>query len=879
MINAFTDPNQSTKNSEDTADATSVTSSASNPPSSDQSQNTSIPKPPSFPAHNPIHLNPVAGGTHMPKFPDPTKNFGNSPAAAVAENNVLEETEDQVITNTTTTSHSDTPPTKNVRNWKTIAAAFVALLVIIGSGAGFYLTQYTTQDVRQQAAGIGETITVDQGHQTECIKRCKEAGQETDEYCQANAGIYVRHYKCDDVKTGDNGCNANGSTVCGGGCTGQTFGFDQGQQCGTQQIDLGCATPQGTVPNGLIAHLSYWGQNACTETPTPTPVPPQETPVPTPTPTPTATPTPTPTLEPAFCEEMTGTLKTVGTVATETTVLDYAFKLSNPASALRIEPTINPIYAGNSGWVQYVKLLPPFPANASGTVTFKQLRDRIIAAGQYTNIAEINSKGIMMVANVIQADGSFCDGGGKWVGGPNNGQACTNKCLATVKLMATTPPPVACNDSCVYGANFDSCTTKNPLWSCQMVIADPSNPNQLSARCRLTSNPSSSTCEEAPPTQEVPPACVAISGTLRATNPLVIQNTTAAKTARYDFKTTVKHGSTPAVSVEYVINKVGGTKQPVIMGARDQITTPNPLVIGQQVTVPVTARTMSFGSWETALAGNNYYTRAELQRDGISYYARVRDSAQNYCDLTGLWAGGPKAGTPCTPQPLCSGSVKLAAAPPTTPPVTAPPTTPPATPAPLVCNSVCNPQDLVDQCTAANKNWACDFTTSRCRFATNPTSTVCQPPVNAVDCNEACTSDDQCELTNSNYSCDSTTNTCRLSANPSSLTCDLPPTPTPTPTPTPVVTPTPTPAPGCNDPCFSNADCSNSSHICVTTEDGTNRCRLESSTDSASCTPPQATEQPQLPTTLPETGPEDWMRWLQAGLVTLGIGTFLFLLL
>lgn len=89
-------------------------------------------------------------------------------------------------------------------------------------------------------------------------------------------------------------------------------------------------------------------------------------------------------------------------------------------------------------------------------------------------------------------------------------------------------------------------------------------------------------------------------------------------------------------------------------------------------------------------------------------------------------------------------------------------------------------------------------------------------------------------------------------------------------------TPTPTPAPGCNELCVQNADCSNTAHICVTTADGSNRCRLDKYVDSTTCTVPA---QPTLPPQLPETGPADWMNWLKAGLATLGIGTALFLLL
>lgn len=245
--------------------------------------------------------------------------------------------------------------------------------------------------------------------------------------------------------------------------------------------------------------------------------------------------------------------------------------------------------------------------------------------------------------------------------------------------------------------------------------------------------------------------------------------------------------------------------------------------------------------------------------------------------------------------------------------LTANPTSVSCDAAPLVCNSSCNPSAKSDLCTAANDKWYCDPTASACRFKTNPTSTSCQPPVGSVACNQACTSNAQCTSTNANYTCDSTSNTCRLSSNPTSTTCEpVPPkcneacttnaqcekgdpdhycdsttntcrletNPSSTTCVEPAATPTPTPAIGCNDSCVTNADCSNSNHICVTTADGSNKCRLESYTTSESCTlPTTSTAQPTLPPQLPATGPADWMNWLKAGLVTLGLGAALFFLL
>lgn len=150
------------------------------------------------------------------------------------------------------------------------------------------------------------------------------------------------------------------------------------------------------------------------------------------------------------------------------------------------------------------------------------------------------------------------------------------------------------------------------------------------------------------------------------------------------------------------------------------------------------------------------------------------------------------------------------------------------------------------------------------------------------ECNSECTTNENCSDLGEDHICyktDSGKSYCRLANNPQNLQCKAVES---TPPPTGPATPPPTPAPGCNDLCIANADCSNSSHICVTTNDGSNRCRLAEYTASTTCTEPTVAAtpgQPVLPETLPETGPEDWLNWLKAGLVTLGVGTALFLLL
>lgn len=151
--------------------------------------------------------------------------------------------------------------------------------------------------------------------------------------------------------------------------------------------------------------------------------------------------------------------------------------------------------------------------------------------------------------------------------------------------------------------------------------------------------------------------------------------------------------------------------------------------------------------------------------------------------------------------------------------------------------------------------------------------------VPSYTCNSTCESDEQCTRADSNFRCVSTTDgkRCRLGSNHESVSCTNR-TSTPAPSATPTV--------GCNYTCATNADCTNSAHICYQTANG-GRCRLDANVTSETCTMPVASTpstpaqpgQPVLPEELPQTGPEDWVNWLKAGLVTLGIGAILLLLL
>jgi LPXTG-motif cell wall-anchored protein len=160
----------------------------------------------------------------------------------------------------------------------------------------------------------------------------------------------------------------------------------------------------------------------------------------------------------------------------------------------------------------------------------------------------------------------------------------------------------------------------------------------------------------------------------------------------------------------------------------------------------------------------------------------------------------------------------------------------------------------------------------------SPTPTPSTTPQS--QCNATCTATTDCS--NAGHICYE--NRCRLATNVTSSTCATPVSPTPSP----VVYVTP--MPGCNEVCNSNADCSNSNHICYTTG-GVNRCRLASYPTSENCNAPVTVTQtvtqqqvitpvqPTLPAELPQTGPEDWAKWVGAGAGALLLGGLLILFL
>lgn len=189
------------------------------------------------------------------------------------------------------------------------------------------------------------------------------------------------------------------------------------------------------------------------------------------------------------------------------------------------------------------------------------------------------------------------------------------------------------------------------------------------------------------------------------------------------------------------------------------------------------------------------------------------------------------------------------------------------------CNIGCTTDE---QCKSIGSGYICSIENGNtCRLASNPGSSSCQEADQEYACNSSCENDSQCQDVDDDYICAPTSegDRCRHKNYPTQSSCEAPPTNS---------TPTPTPTIGCNALCVSNADCVNPDHICSTTSDGSDRCRLAEYPEASNCVvpgTPVAYTQPDLPEELPQTGPKDWVNWLKAGLITLGIGAVLLLLL
>lgn len=106
----------------------------------------------------------------------------------------------------------------------------------------------------------------------------------------------------------------------------------------------------------------------------------------------------------------------------------------------------------------------------------------------------------------------------------------------------------------------------------------------------------------------------------------------------------------------------------------------------------------------------------------------------------------------------------------------------------------------------------------------------------------------------------------------------------------PTPTPTPTPTPEDEDDRTVSATASSSSTASVNVtinresgeeeaEEGQTTAATQPTTKGGQPTIIQPTSQPEIPEELPVAGPADWLRYLQVGLATLGIGALLLLLL
>lgn len=226
-----------------------------------------------------------------------------------------------------------------------------------------------------------------------------------------------------------------------------------------------------------------------------------------------------------------------------------------------------------------------------------------------------------------------------------------------------------------------------------------------------------------------------------------------------------------------------------------------------------------------------------------------------------------------SPSPEISPSPSPEVSPSPSPSVSPSPS-PSASPSPSPTYS-CDAECTSDaQCQTVNADYVCSSDDgNRCRVDSNRGSASCEPAPNTYACNSSCTTDAQCQTANSSYLCYN--GNCRLSSNQTASNCQ-PPT---------IVQPSPTI--GCNQTCVTNADCTNENHICYTTADGSNRCRLDNYVNSETCTPPGtvttttpvASGQPQLPEQLPETGPREWGQVIMAGIGIILAGAALLLLL
>lgn len=407
-------------------------------------------------------------------------------------------------------------------------------------------------------------------------------------------------------------------------------------------------------------------------------------------------------------------------------------------------------------------------------------------------------------------------------------------------------------------------------------------------KCRLSTLPTANDCQ-----------AVVVPGTATCTSKKAFTDfstittsteltsaTPLKKGQEFVYRITAKGGTTPAANVTITdqlpaeLTYVGPVGDSVITHSNGLVT----------VTYPTVGETPKVAEFKvkvaaTAVAGANVINKATIKTEGAnpsecSVTLKVEAAAADYscnepCTTTSQCQDTTKGGNALYSCDTTSQTCRL---------TTNPTSTTCEAATVYACNTTCTSDS---QCKTVNNDWVCAADQgNRCRLDTNRGSVSCEAPPKTYTCNATCDDTAQCQTYNSSYVCynagGTTGKVCRLSGTETSTSCQT------------ASAPPPTPTIGCNQTCATNADCSNTDHICYDTalvgQTAGKVCRLANYVNSSTCTTPSSTVaytpptttkggQPALPAELPQTGPEDWLNWLKAGLITLGVGAALLLLL
>lgn len=118
-------------------------------------------------------------------------------------------------------------------------------------------------------------------------------------------------------------------------------------------------------------------------------------------------------------------------------------------------------------------------------LTYQQIKDGIMSKDNKATSAKIDSEGFRFAGIVHKPDGVFCDPVNVWMGnGTSLYQACDYKAGCKGKVKLVTVDVVSCNSDCTTGeAGDEKCAAAlGTAYSC------------VSNKCRLTENPTSTTC-------------------------------------------------------------------------------------------------------------------------------------------------------------------------------------------------------------------------------------------------------------------------------------------------------------------------------------------------------------------------------------------------